>query len=366
MHEYRSEYPDGLTEGRVRGRGAQVNPSNRFEPIRLDVLGEHLDEVMVEHPEGVQVATRVYRDNAKTMINRVESADIPFGWSINAYRGCEHGCVYCYARPTHETFGLSCGIDFETKIFAKMDAVAILRKELGRPGWKGEPIMMSGITDPYQPVEKSLGITRGILELFAACRQPVSIITKNRLILRDLDLLRELASCDAVRVAVSVTTLDARLSAKMEPRASAPLARLDAIGRLADAGIPVSVMAAPMIPALNDCELPSILKAAKDRGATGAGWVMLRLPWQVKDVFLVWLAREFPDRAAKVISQIRGMRDGGLYDHRAGVRQRGEGARAEQMGEMFDVWTRRLGLNGARAPLSSARFRGPGGALLWD
>ncbi|MCA9307610.1 MAG: hypothetical protein KDA16_13855, partial [Phycisphaerales bacterium] len=190
MDEHRSEYPDGLTAGRVRGRGAQVNPSNRFEPIRLDVLGEHLDEVMVEHPEGVQVGTRVYRDNAKTMINRVESADIPFGWSINAYRGCEHGCVYCYARPTHETFGLSCGIDFETKIFAKMDAVAILRRELGRPGWKGEPIMMSGITDPYQPVEKSLGITRGILELFAACRQPVSIITKNRLILRDLDLLR--------------------------------------------------------------------------------------------------------------------------------------------------------------------------------
>lgn len=343
-----------------------MNPPNRFEPIRLEVLGEHLDEVLVEHPGGVQTPTRVYRDSAKSVINRVESEDIGFGWSINAYRGCEHGCVYCYARPTHETFGLSCGIDFETKIFAKTDAAAILRKELGRPSWKGEPIMMSGITDPYQPIEKSLGITRGILELFAECAQPVSIITKNRLIVRDLDLLVDLAKKNAARVAVSVTSLDAGLSAKMEPRASAPMGRLEAIERLASAGVPVTVMVAPIVPALTDAEMPAILKAARERGATGAGWVMLRLPWQVKSVFLEWAAREFPDRAEKIVSQIRQMRGGELYDARPGVRQRGQGARAKQIGDMFDLWTRKLGFNASRVPLSSVSFRRPGERTLWD
>lgn len=362
----RSEYSNALTTGRVRGRGAQVNPPNRFEPIRLEVLGEHLDEVMVEHPDGVQTPTRVFRDSAKTVINKVESPDIGFGWSINAYRGCEHGCVYCYARPTHETFGLSCGLDFETKVFAKTDAVAILEKELCKSSWKGEPIMMSGITDPYQPIEKSLRITRGILELFAWCAQPVSIITKNRLILRDLDLLVELARKNAVRVAVSVTSLDAGLSAKMEPRASAPGARLEAIERLSEAGIPVTVMVAPIVPALTDSEMPSILKAARERGATGAGWVMLRLPWQVKDVFLEWAAREFPDRAEKIVSQIRQMRGGGLYDSTPGVRQRGQGARAQQIGDMFDLWTRKLGFNESRIPMSSIGFRRPDQPTLWD
>ncbi len=366
MEPNRGEYPDALPGGHARGRGAQVNPPNRFEPIRLEVLGEHLDEVIVEHPDGVQVPTRVFRDNAKTIINEVDSPDIRFRWTINPYRGCEHGCVYCYARPTHETFGLSCGIDFETKVFAKMDAKKLLRKELSRDRWRGEPIVMSGITDPYQPIEKSLKITRSILELMAECRQPVSIITKNRLVTRDIDLLGELARLNAARVAVSVTTLDPELARAMEPRASAPRERLRVIRELSEAGVPVAVMTAPIVPALNDAEIPAILEAAREAGATGAGWVMLRLPWQVKDVFLEWINREYPDRAGKVLSQIREMRGGKLYDATPGVRGRGTGARSEQIGALFDLWAKKLGFNEEHQPLSSAHFRRPGdGPGLW-
>lgn len=331
-----------------RGRGAGVDPANRFEGISLEVLPERLEELAVESAEnggrGVRVATRVFVDRARTIINKVESEDLSFSWTINPYRGCEHGCSYCYARPTHEHFGLSCGLDFETKLFAKVDGARLLRRELSAPGWRGETIVMSGVTDPYQPVERSLGITRGLLEVMAECRQAVGIVTKNRMVTRDVDLLGELASHGATHVALSVTTLDAGLSSRMEPRASSPRDRLRAIEELSAAGIPVAVMVAPVIPGLNDHEIPGILEAVRDAGATSASWVMLRLPWGLKDVFGEWLARECPDRAGKVESLIRQMRGGELYDSRMGVRQRGSGAHAAQIKSMFEVHARRLGL----------------------
>jgi len=349
------EYPSAIATGPVRGRATQINPPNRFEPVSLHVLGEHLDEIAVEHPGGVQVPTRVYRDNARTVINPVDSEDLHFKWSLNPYRGCEHGCVYCYARPTHETFGLSCGLDFETRLFAKTDAPELLRRELARPGWKGEPIMMGGVTDCYQPVERSLKITRRCLEVMAGCRQPVSFVTKSSLVTRDIDVLKELAAHNALSVCLSVTTLDNQLARKMEPRASAPRERLDAMKRLADAGLPVTVMVAPIIPAINDHEVPAILKAAGEHGATGAGYVMLRLPHQIKDLYLDWLRREFPDRAAHAENQLREMRGGELYDARWRVRQRGEGARAVQIAQTFKLFKKKchldergVGLNGPR------------------
>ncbi len=330
------------------GRGAGGDPANRFEPISLEVLPERLEELRVESESnggrGVKVGTRVFVDRARTIINRVDSPDLGFAWTINPYRGCEHGCVYCYARPTHETLGLSCGLDFETRVFAKADAPAIVRRELAKPGWRGEPIVLSGVTDAYQPVERSLGITRGVLEVFRACAQPVSVVTKSRLVTRDIDLLAPLAEVGAARVFVSVTTLDPELARKMEPRASSPGARL------------------------NDRELPAILEAARDAGAEHAGWILLRLPWQVKEVFLEWLAREYPERAARVESRIREARGGRLNDPRAHSRFRGEGRYAEQIRQMFDVATRRLGFERELPPLSGASFSRPatdGQLALW-
>jgi len=354
------EQDDRLTSGPLRGRGAQLNPPNRFEPVRLSVDGDYLDEVHAEHPDGVQARTQVFQDYAKTIINRVDSPDVPMGWTINPYRGCEHGCIYCYARPTHETFGLSCGVDFETKIFAKLEAPELLRRELARPLWQGEPIVMSGITDPYQPVERELRLTRRILEVMVDARQPVGIITKNRLVTRDIDLLAELARFDAASVAVSVTTLDAELSQKMEPRASSPKSRLRAIRELSAAGVPVTVMTAPIVPGLNDQEIPALLGAAADAGARWAGHVMLHLPWQVKDLFLEWLAREMPERAAKVEARVREVRGGKLNDPRFGTRFTGEGEWAEQIHRVHKVFCKRHGLNvEPRRRLSSASFRRP-------
>jgi DNA repair photolyase len=354
-----AEYRDALPTGVTRGRGAGLNPGNRFEDVRLHVLGEHLDEVIAENPDGTRVTTRVYADRTKTIINHVESPDIGFDWTINPYRGCEHGCIYCYARPGHETLGWSLGLDFETKIMAKLDAATLLRKELRAPKWKGEKIVMSGVTDPYQPIEAKLRITRSVLEVLAECRQPVSFITKNKLILRDLDLLRELHAHRAVSVAVSITSLDNDLARRMEPRASAPADRLKTVETLATAGIPVSVMTAPIIPGLNDNEIPALLKAASEAGATGAGYVMLRLPYQIKDLFLDWLKREFPERAGRVENAVREMRGGALYDARPFVRGRGEGVRAEQIAATFKLFKRRYGLDQPRGALSSASFRRP-------
>jgi DNA repair photolyase len=351
------EYRDALSQGRVRGRGAGLNPGNRFEDVRLHILGEHLDDVLAERPDGSKVVTRIYDDTTRTVVNKVDSPDIGFNWTVNPYRGCEHGCIYCYARPSHELLGLSCGLDFETRITAKREAPVLLRKFLADPKWNREPIVMSGITDPYQPVEAQLRITRGCLEAMVDYGQPVSIITKNRLITRDLDLLGELQQSGSVSCAVSITTLDHALAASMEPRASSPAARLAAVRQLASAGIPVHVMVAPIIPALNDHEAPAILEAAAEAGAVGAGYVMLRLPHQIKDLFLDWLARTVPDRAAHVESQLRAMRDGDLYDAQWFTRQRGNGARAEQIAQSFKVFKRRFGLDRPRPDLTPGPIR---------
>lgn len=347
---------DGLTTGPVRGRGAQLNPGNRFEDVRLNVLGEHLDEVMAERPDGTQVKTVVYRDKSRTIINAVDSPDLPMKWTVNPYRGCEHGCVYCYARPGHEYLSLSSGIDFETKILAKTEAPRLLREAITRPGWAGEPLMFSGVTDCYQPVEAKLKITRQCLEVCAELAQPVTIVTKSKLVLRDLDLLTELNRHRAVHVALSVTSVDPELSAKLEPRASSPAERLKTVKRLAEAGIPVWVMVAPIIPGLNEAEMPAILRRAADAGASGAGYVLLRLPHQVKALFVEWLYREFPDRARRVENLIRDTREGDLYNAAAHTRMVGTGARAKQIGDMFRLFRDRSGLNMTWEPCSSEEF----------
>ncbi|MCA9293004.1 MAG: PA0069 family radical SAM protein [Phycisphaerales bacterium] len=352
------EYDD-RPAAHVRGRGAQLNPPNRFEPVRLSVLGEYMDELARELPHGHQHPTHVYHDTARSIINRVDAPDMPFDWTINPYRGCEHGCIYCYARPTHENFGLSCGLDFETQIFAKLDAPALLRKELAHPKWTAEYILMSGVTDPYQPIERSLRITRDCLEIMAECRQPVAIITKHRMVTRDLDLLAQLAEHRAVRVTISLTTLDAHLARSMEPRASAPNARLEAIAKCAHAGIPTMAMIAPIIPGLNDQEIPALLRAAKESGAQSAAYTLLHMPHQVSELFLDWLQREWPLQASKVEARIRATRAGALSDERFGKRLRGTGAHAEQIQNLFRVHARKLGLDKAPPSLSGAAFLRP-------
>ncbi len=356
----RSDGRDALPDGPGRGRGAGLNPGNRFETVRLHVLGEHRDDRhgLPAH----KYPTQVLADDSRTVLNRVDrrvSPDIGFNWTLNPYRGCEHGCIYCYARPTHEYLGMSCGLDFETKIMAKHDAPNRLLRELMNPNWRPEPVVMSGVTDPYQPIEAELKITRGCLRVFAACRHPVSIITKNRLVLRDLDLLHELARHRAVHVAISVTTLRNQLASVMEPRASSPRDRLDTIRQLAAVNIPVAVMAAPVIPGLNDTELPAILEAAADAGAKSAGYVLLRLPYQLKELFLDWLDRHVPQRAGHVESLLRQVRGGRLYDARPGVRQRGQGAIARQIGDVFEVFARRHELNKPLPPLKTDAFCAP-------
>jgi DNA repair photolyase len=354
-----SQYVDALPGTMARGRAAGINPGNRFETVRLHVLGDHIDAERAEHPDGLQVATEMLPDASRSVINYVNSPDLGFHWSINPYRGCEHGCVYCYARPTHETLGFSSGLDFETKIMVKHDAAAIVRRELASPRWKPEPIMISGVTDPYQPLESRLRITRSILEVLAECRQPASLITKNRLITRDIDLLSELARHHAVRVAISLTTLNRGLARAMEPRTSTPVDRLRAMRELSDAGIPVAVMTAPIIPGLNDHEIPRLLEAASQHGAVSAGWVMLRLPHQVKAVFLNWLQRSVPDRAARIEQAIRSTREGGLYDSNWSIRQRGQGPLAQQIRSTFEVFSHRHGLDGRLDDLSGDSFRRP-------
>ena len=359
MEEAGFERRDGLTQGKVRGRGAGLNPGNRFEDVRLHVLGEHLDERAMERPEGVQVGTRILPDTTRSILNKVDSPDLSMKWTLNPYRGCEHGCIYCYARPGHEYLGLSSGLDFETVLMAKHDAPELLREELAKPGWKGEAISMSGVTDCYQPAERELRITRRCLEVMVECRQAVGIVTKSRLVLRDLDLLKRLHEHRAAGVAISLTTLDGELASKMEPRASSPRERLRTIRELSAAGIPVMVLTAPIVPGINDREIPALLEAAADAGARGGGWVMLRLPYQIKALFLEWLQRHFPDRAAKVESFVREMHGGSLYDSRPFVRQRGAGPLAEQIAQTFRVFSRRFGLDKGRWALDERAFLPP-------
>jgi DNA repair photolyase len=317
----------------------------------------------MEIPGPDRVETRLLSDSSRSVISRNDSPDVGFDVSLNPYRGCEHGCIYCYARPTHEYLGFSAGIDFESRILVKEDAPELLRRELSSPKWQPEELVMSGVTDPYQPVERKLEITRRCLAVLAEFRNPVGVITKNELITRDIDHLSELASHNAAAAFISITTLDGELARKMEPRASHPRERLKAVERLAAAGIPVGVMVAPVVPAITDHEIPKILEAAAAAGAQSAGYVMMRLPGAVAGLFEAWLEEHFPDRKDKVLNRVRGLRGGKLYDPRFGSRMRGEGIFADQVKAVFETARRRYGLDQKRVELSTAAFRRPGQAV---
>ena len=363
------EERDGLIRGPARRRGAGLNPGNRFEKVRLHVLGEERERQRVEMIEAgidangavANVPVEVIADHTHTIINRVApTSDVPFDWTLNPYRGCEHGCIYCFARPYHEYLGYSCGLDFETKIVAKHDAAALLRRELANPRWPGEPIVMSAITDIYQPIEHKLKIARQCLEVLAECAQPVSTMTKGALVLRDVDLWQKLGSQNAGRVTVTLVTLDDELAKKLEPRAASPVRRLHMVRELVRAKVPVSVNIAPVIPGLTDTELPAIMQAVADAGCTRVAWVLLRLPYQLKDLFLDWLQRSVhPSRATHIESLIRQSRGGKLYDARKGMRHRGKGKIVEQLSQTFDVFCRKYGLNRDVRPLSGKAFRRP-------
>ncbi len=337
----------------VRGRGAADNPPNRFEPLARVPLPDY-DPSADPGPR-----TQFFADGTKDVLARNTSPDIPFAFHLNPYRGCEHGCVYCYARPTHEYLGFSAGLDFESKIVVKKDAPELLRKRLASPGWVPQPVGLSGVTDAYQPAERRLRITRRCLEVFAAFRNPVGVVTKSSLVTRDADLLAELAAHRAAVVFLSVTTLDADLARKLEPRAATPAARLHAVEALRKAGVPVGVMVAPVIPGLTDHEAPAILRAAADAGATTASYVVLRLPFGVKDLFAGWLDRHFPERAGKVLDRIRDVRGGPLNDARFGHRMSPDGVWADAFRKLFAVTRKRVGLTGD-VELSADAFRKPG------
>jgi len=336
----------------LHGRGASWNPQNRFEPLAY----ERDDEAP---PDENAPRTIYMRDPSRTIIARNDSPDVGFDTSINPYRGCEHGCSYCFARPTHEYLGFSAGLDFETKIMVKEDAPELLREELMSPRWAPQTIAISGVTDCYQPIERKLEITRRCLAVLNTFKNPTSIITKNALVTRDIDYLGELAAVNAASVFVSITTLDPELARVMEPRASTPELRLGALEALAKAGIPCGVMVAPVIPAITDHEMPKILQAAADAGATNAGFVVLRLPWAVAPIFEKWLEERFPDRKEKVLNRVRDLRGGKLYDPQWRVRQRGQGIFADQIETIFEVSCRRARLNEREIELSAAAFRRP-------
>ncbi len=342
----------------IRGRGAAANPAGRFERRAFVPDPEAAD------PDGPLPRTQVLKDSARTVIATNESPDLGFSASLNPYRGCEHGCAYCYARPYHEYLGFSAGLDFETKILVKEDAAALLRSELASPRWTPRVLALSGVTDPYQPLERRLRLTRACLEVLAEFRNPVAVVTKNHLVTRDLDLLSELARRGAAAVLLSLTTLDPALAGSMEPRTSVPARRLDAIRALSAAGVPVGVNVAPVVPGLTDHEIPSILVAARDAGASFAAHAMLRLPHGVKDLFRDWLERAVPHRARKVLERVREVRGGRLNDPRFGTRMTGEGVYARQVAALFDHARRKAGLQGEAPGLSVRSFRLPPGPQL--
>ena len=339
------------------GRGSEKNPTNRF--VRLAVVRDEGDP-----DESPAPATEFFRDGSRSVIATNDSPDVGFTASLNPYRGCEHGCVYCYARPTHEYLGFSAGLDFETRILVKNDAPELLRRELADPSWEPKVLALSGVTDAYQPVERRLLLTRRCLEVLAEFRNPVGVVTKNFLVTRDADLLGDLARHHAAAVHVSITTLNPDLAGRLEPRASRPAKRLQAIERLAAAGIPTGVLVAPVIPGLNDHEIPRIVAAAAGAGARFAGKVLLRLPHGVKELFSAWLDRHLPLRRAHVLAQIRQTRSGRLSDARFGSRMDGEGPLARQIDDMFDLACRRAGLAREGPDLSTAAFRRPSGFQL--
>jgi DNA repair photolyase len=340
----------------LRGRGARSNASGRYER-ETRVL---VDDGWTKDDEAPPpLKTEVLRDSSRTIITRNASPDISFDRSINPYKGCEHGCVYCFARPTHAYLGLSPGADFESRIFAKPNAAELLARELAHPGYVPRVMAMGTNTDPYQPLERSLKITRSILEVLRDFKHPVAIVTKSPLILRDLDILAPMAELGLARAALSVTTLDRKLARAMEPRAATPPRRLEAIAGLSGAGVPVAVMFAPVIPALNDDEMESVLEAATKAGASSAGYVLLRLPLEIKDLFREWLEEKVPNRARHVVSLIKQMRGGKEYDSQWHTRMKGSGPYAEMIGKRFQMAVKRLGLNRERTPLATNLFRRP-------
>lgn len=338
----------------VRGRATGELAKGRFESI----------EIAYEQGEAQQVGTQVFKDTSRSVISTNDSPDVGFSASLNPYRGCEHGCIYCYARPTHEYLGLSAGLDFETKLFAKPDAPALLREALMKKSWTPQVLAVSGVTDCYQPVEKKLEITRECMRVLAEFRNPAVIITKNILVTRDIDILSELAKHNAIHVIISITTLDSALARTMEPRASTPPLRLKAVEQLAAAGIPVSVNMAPIIPGLTDYEIPSLLKAAAKAGARSAHYTLVRLPYGVKDLFSAWLDEHYPTKKQKVLNRIRDMRGGKLYNAEFGTRMRGTGEYADSIKQLFESSRARFGLDKPWPPLSTSHFRRPPGAQL--
>jgi DNA repair photolyase len=338
------------------GRGTVTNPPNRFEKTHL----EPLDVELPANEDRPAIPTRFYLDSTRTILARNDSPDIPFTYSLNPYRGCEHGCIYCYARASHEYLGFSAGLDFESKIMVKMAAPELLERELSKKSWKPQAVALSGNTDCYQPVERTLNLTRRCLEVFHQFRNPVTVVTKNSLIERDLDILAGMARFDAVHVSVSITTLDPDLAGRMEPRTSTPAKRLSTLRRLADAGVPVGVLLSPLIPGLTDQELPAILRAAADHGATTATSLILRLAGSVEGLFRGWLEREHPLKAEKVFGRLMDVRRGKLNEGRFGIRMTGEGATAEMLQEFFSLHARKYGLKERWEELSTDRFRVPG------
>ena len=342
----------------VRGRGASSNPANRFEKRGVVPDPEGAD------PDAPLPRTQILKDVSRTILTESLSPDLGPFLTLNPYRGCEHGCAYCYARPTHEYLGFSAGLDFETKILVKEDAPELLAKELSKPAWKPRTITMSGVTDAYQPLERRLELTRRCLRVMADFRNPVTIVTKNHLVTRDADLLGELAAAGAAAVILSITSLDAALARALEPRTSAPARRLAAVETLAKAGIPVGVNLQPVIPGLTDHEMPAILKAAASAGASFAGFALVRLPHGVKDLFETWLREHVPLKAEKVLHRIRGVRDGKLNDARFGSRMSGEGAYADQLAQLFSLARKKAGIAEEGPELSTASFRIPPGPQL--
>jgi DNA repair photolyase len=349
----RASEDEHVSAGRRRGRGTVSNATGRFEPERR----EHFDDGWSSLEDLEPFETEVREETVKTIIAFNESPDIGFDRSINPYRGCEHGCVYCYARPSHAYWGYSAGLDFETKLTAKMNAAEVLERELSKPGYSAATIMLGANTDVYQPIERGRKLTRGILEVLEKHSHPVAIVTKSILVLRDLDILSRMAGRGLVKVAISVTTLDRKLARKMEPRASTPDKRIEAIRQLTAAHVPVAVMTAPLIPAVNDHELERILETAAAAGAVEAAYVLLRLPLEISPLFQEWLQADFPDRARRVMSLVRSTRGGKDYVSRFGERQRGTGPYAEQIAARFQLALKRYGLNKRRLRLRTDLFK---------
>lgn len=339
-----------------KGRGASFNPPNRFEEIVVERAPDDIAQYFEDPDPARTVLTKFYFDHTKTILAKNDSPDIGFTYSLNPYRGCEHGCIYCYARPSHEYLGFSSGVDFESRILVKQNAASLLREAFLQKSWVPQVVQLSGDTDCYQPVERSLKITRECLKVFLSFRNPVSVITKNALIQRDADILADLASLSLLSVTVSITTLDEHLARRMEPRTSTPSKRFETVEALARKGIPVTVNIAPIIPGLNDVEIPAIVKRASGCGARSVHISMIRLPRAVKDLFLEWLKREIPEKAAKIENRIRSIRNGGLTNSEFGKRMEGEGKLAESIEQLFRSAVERHGLNTAKLALRADQF----------